>query len=62
MSLMYIRGVLLLAYINYTYELNLIFKHSISPCGVHISILTSTILAVLFVSPSKIALEKCYVY
>ncbi len=31
-------------------------------CCVHISIRTSTILAVLFVSPSKIALEKFYVY
>ncbi len=31
-------------------------------CCVHTSVLTSTILAVLFVSPSKIALEKFYVY
>ncbi len=31
-------------------------------CCVHTSIRTSTILAVLFVSPSKIALEKFYVY
>ncbi len=43
----------------------LIFKyslHAIYTCCLHLSILTSTILAVLFVSPSKIALEKFYVY
>ncbi len=43
----------------------LIFKYSLHDmytCCVHISILTSTILAVLFVPPSKIALENCYVY
>ncbi len=43
----------------------IIFKHglhTIYTCCVHIYILKSINLAVLFVSPSKIALEKCYVY
>ncbi len=40
----------------------LIFKHGLhaSAQAVHIDILTNTILAVLFVTSSKIAPEKCY--